>query len=98
MLHNFGRVHSLPHIPGVVINYQINFIADKPARSLITITLVADDIKIIVRKSPARIVEAYIESFESLAEAGQLVAIVQNIGSYSAMYNVSKSTHCMLTD
>ena len=50
MLHNFGRVHSLPHSSGTT-NYQLNFIAGKPRRSLITVSMVADDLQIVVNRS-----------------------------------------------
>ena len=37
-------------------------------------------------RSPGRIVEAYIDSFEALAETGTLMVILQNIGSITATY------------
>ena len=88
MLHNFGKVHSVPHTRGLV-NYQLNFLADRPTKSLIMISMVADDLKVIVHKSPGRIVEAYIEAFEALSTTGDLLVIVQNIGGLTASYNVS---------
>ena len=90
MLHNFGKVHSVPHSRGLV-DYQLNFLADRPTKSLIILSMVADDIKVIVHKSPGRIVEAYIEAFEALSTTGDLLVIVQNIGGLTASYNVSPS-------
>ena len=88
MLHNFGKVHSVPHSRGLV-DYQLSFLADRPTKSLIMISMVADDLKVIVHKSPGRIVEAYIEAFEALSTTGDLLVIVQNIGGLTASYNVS---------
>ena len=87
MLHNFGRVHSLPHTKKLT-DYQVNFVADRPAKSFITVSMVADDMRVVVHKSPGRIVESYIEAFEALSTTGELVALVQNIGKYTATYNV----------
>lgn len=39
-------------------------------------------------RSPGRIVEAYIDPFEALTETGELVVIVQNLGTISASYQV----------
>ena len=88
MLHNYGKVYSVPHTNGK-IDYQLNFLADRPTKSVVMISMVADDIKVVVHKSPGKIVEAYIESFEALATAGDLIVIAQNIGSLTASYNVS---------
>ena len=90
MLHNFGKVHSVPHTKDLT-DYQVNFIATNPAKSLITISMAADDITIVEHRSPGRIVEAYIESFESLSATGTLIVLVQNIGSFTAVFNVSQS-------
>lgn len=90
MLHNFGKVHSVPRTNGL-IDYEINFLADRPSKSVVMVSMVADDIKVVVHKSPGRIVEAYIEAFEALATTGDLLVIVQNIGSLTASYNVSRS-------
>lgn len=47
MLYNFGRVFSTPHSSGMT-DYQLNFIADQIIRkSLITITMEADSLKVI---------------------------------------------------
>lgn len=91
MLHNFGKVHSVPHTSDIT-DYQVNFIANRPTKSLIVISLAADDMKVVVHKSPGRIVEAYIESFEALSSTGTLITLVQNIGSFTATYNVSAMT------
>ena len=88
MLHNYGKVYSVPHTNGK-IDYQLNFLADRPTKSVVMISMVADDIKVMVHKSPGKIVEAYIESFEALATTGDLIVIAQNIGSLTASYNVS---------
>lgn len=39
-------------------------------------------------RSPGRIVEAYIDSFEALSTDGLLTVIVQNTGSITATYQV----------
>ena len=39
-------------------------------------------------RSPGRIVEAFIQDFSALGEAGNLHVIVQNTGSYTADYEV----------
>lgn len=88
MLYNYGKVHSVPHTNGT-INYQLNFLADRPTKSVVMLSMVADDIKVMVHKSPGRIIEAYIEAFEALSTTGDLMVMVQNIGSLTASYNVS---------
>lgn len=87
MLHNFGKVFSLPHTNGRT-DFQVNFIADRPTTSLVVLTIAADDIKVITRVAPGRIVSAYIESFEALSTTGALLTIIQNTGSYTSTYNV----------
>ena len=87
MLYNYGKVHSVPRTSGMT-DYQVNFIASNPAKSLITISIAADDITIVEHKSFGRIVEAYIESFESLSATGVLNIIIQNTGRYTAVLNV----------
>lgn len=44
-------------------------------------------------RSPARILEAYIDSFEALSSTGLLQVYIQNIGYLTATYEVSVS-HC----
>ena len=90
MLHHFGHVHSAPSSGPQSIDYQLNFVARRPAKSLIVISMVADDLRTIVRNSPGRIVEAFIEPFEALSNTGLLTAIVQNTGTLSSIYNVSR--------
>ena len=92
MLHNYGKVHSVPHTNGK-INYQLNFVADRSTKSVVMLSMVADDIKVVVHKSPGRIIEAYIEAFEALATTGDLIVIVQNIGTLTASYNVRINSH-----
>lgn len=87
MLHNFGKVFSVPHTSGRT-DFQVNFLADRPTTSLIVITMAADDIKIITRVAPGRIVSAYIETFEALSTTGTLLAVIQNTGTYTSTYNV----------
>ena len=108
MLHNFGKVHSLPHSKGKT-DFQLNFIATSRRNSLIVISMVADDLKAVVNtlvtyytavpqihhilvhlcnRSPGRIVEAYIDPFESLSVDGLLMVIVQNTGMITATYQV----------
>lgn len=57
MLRNFGKVHSLPHSSGMT-NFQLNFIADKPMRSLLTISMVADDLQIVINRSRTQCINA----------------------------------------
>ena len=40
-------------------------------------------------RSPGRIVEAFIQDFSALGEAGNLHVIIQNTGAYTADYEVS---------
>lgn len=47
MLHNFGKVHSLPHSKGRT-DFQLNFVATSHRNSLIVISMVADDLKAVV--------------------------------------------------
>ena len=49
MLYNFGRVHSLPHSKKTT-NFQLNFIAQRAQRSLITLSMQADNLKAVVNK------------------------------------------------
>lgn len=48
MLYNFGKVHEFKKKSNT--DYQINFITDKVRRSLITIRLEADSLKMVVNK------------------------------------------------
>ena len=110
MLHNFGKVHSLPHSKGRT-DFQLNFVATSRRNSLIVISMVADDLKAVVNtlvtyiympchrcitflsmcvyRSPGRIIEAYIDPFESLSVDGLLMVIVQNTGMITATYQVN---------
>ena len=45
-----------------------------------------------VFRSPGRIVEAFIQDFSALGEAGNLHVIIQNTGSYTADYEVTVKT------
>ena len=98
MLHNFGRVHSLPHTRGIT-DFQINFIADRPTKSIVVVTMAADDLKVVTKESPGRIVSTFIETFEALSTTGLLLIIIQNTGSFTATYNVSclLGLYCLVT-
>ena len=87
MLYNFGKVYSMPHTRGRT-DFQVNFIADRSTTSLLVITMAADDLKVVTRVAPGRIVSAYIDSFEALSTTGLLVTIIQNTGTYTSSYNV----------
>lgn len=87
MLHNFGKVYSMPHTRGRT-DFQLTFIADRPTTSLLVITMAADDLKVVTRVSPGRIISAYIDSFEALSTTGVLVIVIQNTGTYTSIYNV----------
>lgn len=50
MAYNFGRVHSLPHSNNRQTDFQLNFIAQRTQRSLITITMEADSLKTVINK------------------------------------------------
>lgn len=101
MLHNFGKVYSLPHTKGRT-DFQVNFIANRPTTSLVVITMAADDLKTITRVAPGRIVSAYIDSFEALSTTGILLTVIQNLGAYTSTFNVCvhwdcvTSTHCIV--
>ncbi|XP_065882454.1 hapless 2-like [Dysidea avara] len=56
--------------------------------SLVVLTFTADSISFVSNRSPGRIVEAFIQDFSALGEAGNLHVIVQNIGRYTADYEV----------
>ena len=88
MLHNFGRVHSLPHTRNRT-DFQVNFVADRPTTSLLVISMAADDLRVTTRVAPARIVSAYIDSFEALSTTGTLLTIIQNQGTYTSTYDVN---------
>jgi hypothetical protein len=89
MVHNFGKVHSTKYDSNTnEIDYQLNFIADSIQRSLIVITLQADDIRFIVNRSPGRIIEAFIDPFEALSTNGLLNVFIQNTGSLTATYTL----------
>ncbi|XP_019853252.1 PREDICTED: uncharacterized protein LOC109582771 [Amphimedon queenslandica] len=92
MLHGFGEVHKNSYRINAT-DYQLNFIAQRIQRSLITISMQADNLRLVINKSPARILEAYIDSFEALSSTGLLQVYIQNIGFLTATYEVSVS-HC----
>ena len=46
-----------------------------------------------IHRSPGRIVEALVEDFMALAGSGMLTVTVQNTGTITADYSVSKSVH-----
>lgn len=92
MLHNFGRVYSLPHTAGRT-DFQLNFIADRPTTSLVVLTMAADDLKVVTRVAPGRIISAFIDTFEALSTTGTLLAVIQNTGSFTATYNVRQILH-----
>lgn len=92
MLHNFGRVHSFPHTRERT-DYQMNFIAQRVRRSLLTLSMEADSLRIVINKASGRIIEAFLEPFESLSTQGFLSIYIQNTGSLTATYNVLVG-HC----
>lgn len=87
MLHNFGRVYNSQKKGET--HFQINYIADRPMTSIITLTMAADDIKIYTKTSKGRIISAFIDTFEALSTTGLLQVIIQNIGSFTAAYQAS---------
>ena len=95
MLHNFGKVYSLPHTKGRT-DFQVNFVADRSTTSLLVITMAADDLKVTTRVAPGRIVSAYIDSFEALSTTGTLLTVVQNTGAYTSTYDVRQHSLCGL--
>ena len=88
MLHNFGKVHSLPHTKGLT-DFQVNFIADRPTTSIIIVTMAADDLKVVNRVAPGRIISVFIDTFEALSSTGLLLAVIQNTGTFTSTYNVA---------
>jgi len=90
MLYKFGRVYSVGHVKDrEYAGTQVKFIATREAKSMMTISVVADDISVLNTKSPGKIIEAYVDNFEALSERGRLIVMVKNIGRFSAVYNVS---------
>ena len=109
MLRNFGKVYNAVSTTKSATDFQVTFVAERVRRSLITIRMEADSLRVVINKyvivllysltngylyrSPGRIVEAYIEAFEALSSDGLLQIIVQNTGSLSATYKVFVA-HC----
>ena len=92
MLHNFGKVHSFPHTTERT-DFQMNFLAQRVRRSLLTLSMEADSLKVVVNKAVGRILEAFLEPFESLSTQGFLSIYIQNTGALTATYVVMVG-HC----
>ena len=50
MLHGFGKVHSASYNNSNVTDYQLNFIAQRRQRSLITLSMQADNLRLVINK------------------------------------------------
>ena len=159
MLSSYGKLYSITNSKFSLPTGHITFKANRHQKSLLVITLAADDLKIITHlydviiyvmlscvlaymynvhdgqqarnsvvqgctfflrghthcyieciaytlyivhecihcvyttyRSPARIVEAYIDPFEALTETGELTVIIQNIGTITASYQACCTT------
>ena len=92
MLHNFGKVHSFPHTSERT-DFQMNFIAQRVRRSLLTLSMEADSLRTVVNRASGRILEAFLEPFESLSTEGLLDIYIQNTGGLTATYTVFVG-HC----
>ena len=91
MLHHFGQVYSPPDQK---IKNQVIFVAKGNAKSLIVLTMAADDIKVFTQSSKGRIVSAFIDTFEALSTTGLLEVEVQNTGDKRVLY---KASYCSTT-
>ena len=83
LLGNFGRIPPMSSDLTV-----LELISTDIQKSLITITMEADNLKSVVNTSPGRIVDCYIDAFEALSMDGSLTVLVENIGYVSASYQV----------
>ena len=84
LVKNFGRVVPAPSTTTVLDFMSVNL-----QKSLIIITMEADELRSVVNTSPGRIVDMSIEPFEALSMDGLLTVLVENTGSISAAYQVS---------
>ena len=83
-MRNFGQIDFLPSN-----STALQFRSIRLQKSMIVLTLAADELRMVVNVSPGRIVEAFIESFEALSINGLLVVLIENTGEISARYQVS---------
>ena len=50
MAFNFGKVEFQPVSQETVTNFQLNFVAQRVQRSIVTLTMQADDLRVILNK------------------------------------------------
>ena len=89
LVKNFGRF--VPALPTTTV---LDFLSTNLQKSMVIITMEADELKSVVNTAPGRIVDMSIEPFEALSMDGLLTVLVENTGSISAAYQVS-SADCM---
>ena len=87
MVKNFGRT-----VPASSTTTVLDFISTNLQKSMIIITMEADELQSVVNTSPGRIVDMSVEPFEALSMDGVLTVLVENTGSISAAYQVSDTT------
>jgi len=75
--------------PDQEITNKIVFVAKGSSKSLIILTMAADDIRVFTQTSKGRIVSAFIDSFEALSTTGLLEVEVQNTGDKRALFKAS---------
>jgi hypothetical protein len=68
-----------------VLKYSITSIQS----SLITLSLDADNLRVVTVESLGIIVEAYVETFTSHSKEGNMIVTIKNIGDYKAEYRTS---------
>jgi hypothetical protein len=60
-----------------------------PAKTLITLTISADNLQYIVNNSPGKINSAYVDPFEAFSRSGYLHAMITNTGRITSSYSLS---------
>ncbi len=95
-MHQFGRVYHRPASPGEHLEYQVNYVTDRPTTSLVVLTLAADNIQIYTQTSSGKIVSAFIDTFEALTTTGLLEVVIFNNGDKTASYTASRWIHYAL--
>ena len=83
LLGTFGRIPPLSTETTV-----LELISTQVQKSLITITMEADQLRAVANTSPGRIVDCYVDAFEALSMDGLLTVLVENTGYISASYQV----------
>eukprot|EP01083_Nonionella_stella_P033830 92578_1 len=76
---NFLDSFGIADVPYTDNNSQVflQFSSDESKKSAVTLTLVADEVQFALNRANGRIVNTTVESFEALAELGQLTVLVE---------------------